>query len=554
MAKKKNFEALLEVKYLNSLVEPGEAVGVIAGQSIGEPSTQMTLNTFHLAGHSSKNVTLGIPRLREIVMTASAKISTPMMTLHLNPEVTLEEGEKFAKSISRLCLSEVMDKITVTEKVGKGISQSQSKFYRIKFRFFPAEEYCEEYNIKVEDVMNAIAQKLLPHLQKTIRVDWKKKGHNKTHTSTDAAPELGQSAGTIEQESSRRRAQAGDNDDSDGNSDIDEEDAKGARQKANRAEDDDWADPDEDEVELASQVSDASDIDEDGENGNENEEPTDIRTEEDGSGSEAMDVDEDKQGSSRQRKPIYITKSPAELDAWCKGILHNSYVSSFRFDPSGNWCEVTLEYPASWPKILMLQLVEQGTRTSVIQAIPGIKSCFVEKDNKGKDSAAGEPEKEPTIITEGINLMTMREFQDVLDPHRMFTNDIAAMGAIYGVEACRACIVREMDSVFAGHGIDVDLRHLSLIADCMTRTGGYVAFNRMGLRNAASPFMKMSFETTIGFLKDAVLCEDFDNLKNPSSRIVVGKVNGVGTGSFDLLVPTARVVPAEEKAASQNGV
>lgn len=52
---------MLDLKYLRSLVEPGEAVGVVAGQSIGEPSTQMTLNTFHLAGHSAKNVTLGIP-------------------------------------------------------------------------------------------------------------------------------------------------------------------------------------------------------------------------------------------------------------------------------------------------------------------------------------------------------------------------------------------------------------------------------------------------------------------------------------------------------------
>ena len=82
---KKTFESLLDVKYMRSLVEPGEAVGVVAGQSIGEPSTQMTLNTFHLAGHAAKNVTLGIPRLREIVMTASADISTSCITSHLTP-------------------------------------------------------------------------------------------------------------------------------------------------------------------------------------------------------------------------------------------------------------------------------------------------------------------------------------------------------------------------------------------------------------------------------------------------------------------------------------
>jgi DNA-directed RNA polymerase I subunit RPA1 len=63
---------------LRSLVDPGECVGLLAAQSIGEPSTQMTLNTFHFAGRGEMNVTLGIPRLREILMSSGANISTPM--------------------------------------------------------------------------------------------------------------------------------------------------------------------------------------------------------------------------------------------------------------------------------------------------------------------------------------------------------------------------------------------------------------------------------------------------------------------------------------------
>ena len=72
------------IKYLNSLAYPGEAVGVVAAQSVGEPSTQMTLNTFHLAGHGGVNLTLGIPRLREILMTGSEKIKTPVMVLQFS--------------------------------------------------------------------------------------------------------------------------------------------------------------------------------------------------------------------------------------------------------------------------------------------------------------------------------------------------------------------------------------------------------------------------------------------------------------------------------------
>lgn len=54
-----SFTLLMWLKYLRTLVDPGEPVGTLAAQSVGEPSTQMTLNTFHLAGHGSVNVTLG---------------------------------------------------------------------------------------------------------------------------------------------------------------------------------------------------------------------------------------------------------------------------------------------------------------------------------------------------------------------------------------------------------------------------------------------------------------------------------------------------------------
>ena len=67
------FQRLLELKFMRSLAAPGEAVGVLAAQSIGEPSTQMTLNTFHMAGRGEANVTLGIPRLR----SAPATNATP---------------------------------------------------------------------------------------------------------------------------------------------------------------------------------------------------------------------------------------------------------------------------------------------------------------------------------------------------------------------------------------------------------------------------------------------------------------------------------------------
>lgn len=76
----------VEAKFNQSIAHAGEMCGTLAAQSIGEPATQMTLNTFHYAGVSSKNVTLGVPRLKEIINVAE-NIKTPSLTIYLDPEI-----------------------------------------------------------------------------------------------------------------------------------------------------------------------------------------------------------------------------------------------------------------------------------------------------------------------------------------------------------------------------------------------------------------------------------------------------------------------------------
>lgn len=76
----------IKLKYKQSIVAPGEMVGMIAAQSIGEPTTQMTLNTFHFAGVASKsNVTRGVPRIEEI-LALSENPRNPSLTVHLKEE------------------------------------------------------------------------------------------------------------------------------------------------------------------------------------------------------------------------------------------------------------------------------------------------------------------------------------------------------------------------------------------------------------------------------------------------------------------------------------
>jgi DNA-directed RNA polymerase II subunit RPB1 len=98
---KEAFEWVLgevESKFNQSLAHPGEMCGTLAAQSIGEPATQMTLNTFHYAGVSSKNVTLGVPRLKEIINVAT-NIKTPSLSVYLQPE--LARDANLAKNVQQ---------------------------------------------------------------------------------------------------------------------------------------------------------------------------------------------------------------------------------------------------------------------------------------------------------------------------------------------------------------------------------------------------------------------------------------------------------------------
>jgi DNA-directed RNA polymerase II subunit RPB1 len=103
------------LKYKQAIVHPGEMVGVIAGQSIGEPTTQLTLNTFHLAGVASKsNVTRGVPRIEEILrLTKNPKKSS--LTIFMKPldEDNMEKATKFANMIEHTKLVDVVSSIQI---------------------------------------------------------------------------------------------------------------------------------------------------------------------------------------------------------------------------------------------------------------------------------------------------------------------------------------------------------------------------------------------------------------------------------------------------------
>jgi DNA-directed RNA polymerase subunit A" len=100
-------------EYISATVDPGEAVGNVAAESIGEPGTQMTLDTFHFAGVSEMNVTMGLPRLIE-VLDARKTISTEMMEIYLKaPYNTGTDIKKIAEKLKETNFNEYIEEISI---------------------------------------------------------------------------------------------------------------------------------------------------------------------------------------------------------------------------------------------------------------------------------------------------------------------------------------------------------------------------------------------------------------------------------------------------------
>ncbi|EMD40913.1 hypothetical protein CERSUDRAFT_131304 [Gelatoporia subvermispora B] len=509
----KHFKLLMHVKYMRSLVEPGEAVGLLASQGVGEPSTQMTLNTFHFAGHGAANVTLGIPRLREIVMTASTKPKTPSMTMTVRPGVPESDIDTFCKKATRLALSHVVDKVTVKERL-TGSGNARNKEFTIELAFYPEYQYQTEYNVEPAEILASFGTKFPVIFKKELQTELKKLdadlknqiselGKGKTLRQSNRAAGDDDDDNDAEDRPSRKK-------DDDETSEVGDGDASAAKRQRQTQEQTSYED-DEDEGMDAAGEFDEADI-------------------EAAYASPAEYDESESEDTSNTRADLSKRVEKVE-----QMFMHNlPSATSFVFSDSG--CTIGLQFSSTMPKLLLVGIVEKTCVKTVIREIPGITDCFMTKE----DGKSGEAIY--TLTTNGSNIPGLWRFacsddDSLIDEDRLQSNDINAILCAYGVEAARATILREIGGVFAVYKIDVDIRHLELIADYMTFDGGYKPFNRKGISTNPSPLLKASYETTASFISDATLHGDFDDLTTPSGNIVMGRLNLTGTGVFDVVLP-----------------
>eukprot|EP00842_Homolaphlyctis_polyrhiza_P004280 jgi/Hompol1/4853/HPOL_001653-RA len=579
----KHFKVLMDLKYMNSLVEPGEAVGLLAAQSIGEPSTQMTLNTFHFAGFGAKNVTLGIPRLREIIMTASASIQTPLMRLPLVEGYTTAQSETVAQQISRLVLSQIMHRVTVRERLTPKRPQDlhRRKTVAVRLDFWPRATYKAQYGISTSHLAQTIENKFVPIFEMAIIKYLKsrlRKGESGPDATVDGADRdnddeaeaIGVSLGKFDDLGvSGRSKRAGADGEGDYQDDDEggDEDASGHTKGKNKGKldsnkaskmsndtidsDDDEADSDADDGGADGDATDARSTrkrtqhasydapDDDDEDiidaiDAENAEADEDDADEDEENATAMrdDDDHERQEADHDMHADATTRENEQAERSTRIINKSRYITQFKFDDQGHYCEMTLEFPADTKKILMLALAEETCSKTVLREVQGVARCYPLPNESENDTSVN-------VGTDGVNLRGMWEYGHVIDLNRIYTNDVAAILRTYGVEAARAAIMQEIAGVFAVYGISVDPRHLSIIADYMTFEGGYKPFNRIGMNSNPSPFAQMTFETTTQFLTTSTLLGDNDPLDSPSARLVVGQVVKSGTGAFSVMQPIA---------------
>lgn len=203
-----------------------------------------------------------------------------------------------------------------------------------------------------------------------------------------------------------------------------------------------------------------------------------------------------------------------------------------RADESKAKCALHISMPIDSPKLLMLELAAAAAVDTLVREVRGVDKVFV----VGGDGGAP-----PALQIDGLNFDAAFSHADDVDVHAITCNDVSAVRSVYGVEAARATLVREVRAVFGVYGIQVDARHLALIGDFMTQGGGYRACSRLGIASNASPLLKMSFETSATFLKEAALRGQSDGAMSAAARIVLGQPVPLGTGAVALRMDVGHV-------------
>ncbi|KAJ0246730.1 DNA-directed RNA polymerase I subunit 1 [Hirschfeldia incana] len=539
MVRQEDLLKLVKSKFFASLAQPGEPVGVLAAQSVGEPSTQMTLNTFHLAGRGEMNVTLGIPRLQEILMTAAADIKTPIMTCPLLKGKTNDDASQITDKLKKITVADIIKSMEVSVIPFAVHGGEVCSIHKLKINLYKPEHYPKHTDITEEDWEETMTVTFLRKLEDAIETHMKMLLRIRgIKIEKDQGPKSGNETDNDDSESGKRTG-GGDDDDDDEGEDAEADDlgADAEKEKKQATDEQDYEESDDDEKNEPSSVSgvvDPETDDDEDENAEVSKEGTPEPQEDKEDAVEAKkEVKKVKKGSNKKKRQRFVS-GEKDRHIFAEG--------------KGKTFEVHFKFHKNEPHILLTQVAQKTAQKVYIQNLGKIERCTVANcgdpqviyygDNPKERAEISNEEKKasPALHASGVDFAGLWEFQDKLDVRYLYSNSIHDMLNTFGVEAARETIIREINHVFKSYGISVSIRHLNLIADYMTFSGGYRPMSRMGgIAESTSPFCRMTFETATKFIVQAATYGEVDRLETPSARICLGLPALTGTGCFDLL-------------------
>jgi len=173
----------------------------------------------------------------------------------------------------------------------------------------------------------------------------------------------------------------------------------------------------------------------------------------------------------------------------------------------------------------IVRKMTQKVRDTIVKGVPGITRAVVIKGPDGNFIRAG-----------GYNVVGA-SLEKAIDPSRIYTNNIKEIERVYGIEAARSAIVKEIQDVMNMQRLFVDIRHIMLIADAMTYSGSIKPIGRHGLSGEKVGVLgRAAFEETIKHLINASAFSEEEMLVGVTENIIVGQTVPVGTGRIKLVM------------------
>ena len=496
------FRDMMYMKAQLATVEAGEPVGIIAAQSVGEPSTQMTLNTFHFAGRGEMNVTLGIPRLREILMVASANIKTPSMDIPFLPGVTSKQMDELRLLFNKVVMADLLEEVVVTEKIK--LEPIRTRHVSLRFIFLPHKNYKQNFGVTPGEVLAYFEQRFIMKVFMPVLSGMTKEKKILVETSTESG---GQRKQGDDEEGRKAEAAAdqgmGEHESSD-EEEVGDGDGTDVTRKVERGGDKEYDEMEEEEVEMFENLNkkrgDDTGFGEEDEDEADDSTPGAKQDTDEGLGDDCEEVVDDPSEwwakdyvpEKRRQEDAMKEQQAARRRGEVLGLLNGRggglcSIVDYSYDTEHqSWCCLTLGFDISKKRVDLSNVLRVAASKAVIKEVKKIKRAFVLED-----------EGKMILKTDGINIQHMFGFGKILDINKLVCNNIHDMHRFYGIEAATKTIVREIKNVFKVYGIEIATQHLSLMADFMTFDGSYKPFNRVGIENNPSVLQQMTFETAM---------------------------------------------------------